>query len=199
MKSRYRQCERRNLPFSGLSFPQSLIRDETTTKLVWSTGACGLYWHVRQLLISIIDFVLQTVGELFLILSEMGFTEEQIQAAMQAGHFSVPDAAEWWVDPELFLSSMWLLPFSNVLFTPEGQHPSVNAVSLSHMLIGSCRVSIHGTGWSRSHHSPLKRHLLLSTYRKRQQALQSHTRLPLEVEVWHQKIWLQSIKAVFLL
>ncbi|XP_019962910.1 uncharacterized protein [Paralichthys olivaceus] len=36
-----------------------------------------------------------TVGELFLILSEMGFTEEQIQAAMQAGHFSVPDAAEW--------------------------------------------------------------------------------------------------------
>uniref|UniRef100_A0A3Q1H5Y9 Uncharacterized protein n=1 Tax=Anabas testudineus TaxID=64144 RepID=A0A3Q1H5Y9_ANATE len=36
-----------------------------------------------------------TIGELFLILSEMGFTEEQIQAAMQAGHFSVPDAAEW--------------------------------------------------------------------------------------------------------
>lgn len=39
--------------------------------------------------------VLQTIGELFLILSEMGFTEEQIQAAVQAGHFSVSDAAEW--------------------------------------------------------------------------------------------------------
>ncbi|XP_045910362.1 uncharacterized protein si:ch73-173p19.1 isoform X1 [Micropterus dolomieu] len=36
-----------------------------------------------------------TIGELFLILSEMGFTEDQIQAAVQAGHFSVPDAAEW--------------------------------------------------------------------------------------------------------
>lgn len=36
-----------------------------------------------------------TIGELFLILSEMGFTEEQIQAAVQAGHFSVTDAAEW--------------------------------------------------------------------------------------------------------
>lgn len=36
-----------------------------------------------------------TIGELFLILSEMGFTEEQIQAAMQAGHFSVLEAAEW--------------------------------------------------------------------------------------------------------
>ncbi|XP_040921472.1 uncharacterized protein si:ch73-173p19.1 isoform X2 [Toxotes jaculatrix] len=36
-----------------------------------------------------------TIGELFLILSEMGFTEEQIQAAIQAGHFSVPEAAEW--------------------------------------------------------------------------------------------------------
>ncbi|XP_051267049.1 uncharacterized protein si:ch73-173p19.1 [Dicentrarchus labrax] len=36
-----------------------------------------------------------TIGELFLILSEMGFSEEQIQAAVQAGHFSVPDAAEW--------------------------------------------------------------------------------------------------------
>ncbi|KAF3703724.1 UBX domain-containing protein 1-A SAPK substrate protein 1-A [Channa argus] len=36
-----------------------------------------------------------TIGELFLILSEMGFTEEQIQLAVQAGHFSVPDAAEW--------------------------------------------------------------------------------------------------------
>lgn len=46
--------------------------------------------------------VLQTIGELFLILSEMGFTEEQIQAAIQAGHFSVPDAAEWWVDQALF-------------------------------------------------------------------------------------------------
>ncbi|XP_068160283.1 uncharacterized protein si:ch73-173p19.1 [Antennarius striatus] len=36
-----------------------------------------------------------TIGELFLILSEMGFTEEQIQAAIQAGHFSVSDATEW--------------------------------------------------------------------------------------------------------
>ncbi|AWP17006.1 Hypothetical protein SMAX5B_010724 [Scophthalmus maximus] len=36
-----------------------------------------------------------TIGELFLILSEMGFSEEQIQAAVQAGHFSVPEAAEW--------------------------------------------------------------------------------------------------------
>ncbi|KAL4001203.1 hypothetical protein ACER0C_006502 [Sarotherodon galilaeus] len=38
-----------------------------------------------------------TIGELFLVLSEMGFTEEQIQAAMQAGHFSVAEAAEWLV------------------------------------------------------------------------------------------------------
>lgn len=44
---------------------------------------------------SVFDAVLQTIGELFLTLSEMGFTEEQIQAAMQAGHFSVADAAEW--------------------------------------------------------------------------------------------------------
>ncbi|XP_075936359.1 uncharacterized protein LOC142937369 [Anarhichas minor] len=36
-----------------------------------------------------------TIGELFLILGEMGFPEEQIQAAVQAGHFSVSDAAEW--------------------------------------------------------------------------------------------------------
>ncbi|XP_028288759.1 uncharacterized protein LOC114453194 [Parambassis ranga] len=36
-----------------------------------------------------------TIGELFLILGEMGFTEDQIQAAVQAGHFSVADAAEW--------------------------------------------------------------------------------------------------------
>ncbi|XP_060920940.1 uncharacterized protein si:ch73-173p19.1 [Labrus mixtus] len=36
-----------------------------------------------------------TIGELFLILGEMGFTEDQIQAAVQAGHFSVSDAAEW--------------------------------------------------------------------------------------------------------
>uniref|UniRef100_A0A3Q0SV66 Si:ch73-173p19.1 n=1 Tax=Amphilophus citrinellus TaxID=61819 RepID=A0A3Q0SV66_AMPCI len=35
-----------------------------------------------------------TIGELFLVLSEMGFTEEQIQAAVQAGHFSVAEAAE---------------------------------------------------------------------------------------------------------
>ncbi|XP_072234204.1 uncharacterized protein [Leuresthes tenuis] len=36
-----------------------------------------------------------TIGELFLTLREMGFTEEQIQAAVQAGHFSVTEAAEW--------------------------------------------------------------------------------------------------------
>nr|XP_057916741.1 uncharacterized protein si:ch73-173p19.1 [Doryrhamphus excisus] len=36
-----------------------------------------------------------TIGELFHTLAEMGFTEEQIQAAMQAGHFSVMEAAEW--------------------------------------------------------------------------------------------------------
>ncbi|GLD69141.1 uncharacterized protein AKAME5_002045400 [Lates japonicus] len=36
-----------------------------------------------------------TIGELFLILREMGFSEEQIQAAVQEGHFSVPEAAEW--------------------------------------------------------------------------------------------------------
>ncbi|XP_057680817.1 uncharacterized protein si:ch73-173p19.1 isoform X2 [Corythoichthys intestinalis] len=36
-----------------------------------------------------------TIGELFHTLGEMGFTPEQIQAAVQAGHFSVTDAAEW--------------------------------------------------------------------------------------------------------
>ncbi|XP_029003667.1 uncharacterized protein si:ch73-173p19.1 isoform X2 [Betta splendens] len=36
-----------------------------------------------------------TIGELFLVLREMGFTEDQIQAAVQAGHFSVSEAAEW--------------------------------------------------------------------------------------------------------
>ncbi|XP_034023049.1 uncharacterized protein si:ch73-173p19.1 isoform X1 [Thalassophryne amazonica] len=36
-----------------------------------------------------------TIGELFLTLREMGFTEEQIQAAVQAGHFSVLEATEW--------------------------------------------------------------------------------------------------------
>ncbi|KAM9333673.1 uncharacterized protein KZ484_018676 isoform 1-T3 [Pholidichthys leucotaenia] len=36
-----------------------------------------------------------TIGELFLILSEMGFTEEQIQGAVQAGYFSAAEAAEW--------------------------------------------------------------------------------------------------------
>ncbi|KAM4606665.1 uncharacterized protein ACJ7VT_016834 [Polymixia lowei] len=36
-----------------------------------------------------------TIGEFFLTLREMGFTEEQIQAAVQAGRFSVPEAAEW--------------------------------------------------------------------------------------------------------
>lgn len=42
-----------------------------------------------------LDAVLQTIGELILTLSEMGFSQEQIQAAVQAGHFSVPEAAEW--------------------------------------------------------------------------------------------------------
>lgn len=46
-------------------------------------------------LMSFVLFVLQTIGELFLILGEMGFSEEQIQAAVQAGHFSVSDAADW--------------------------------------------------------------------------------------------------------
>ncbi|XP_026148300.1 uncharacterized protein LOC113121753 isoform X2 [Mastacembelus armatus] len=36
-----------------------------------------------------------TIGELVLILSQMGFTDEQIKEAVQAGHFSVPEAAEW--------------------------------------------------------------------------------------------------------
>uniref|UniRef100_A0A3P9KEK5 Si:ch73-173p19.1 n=1 Tax=Oryzias latipes TaxID=8090 RepID=A0A3P9KEK5_ORYLA len=36
-----------------------------------------------------------TIGELILTLTEMGFTEEQIQAAVQSGHFSVTEAAEW--------------------------------------------------------------------------------------------------------
>uniref|UniRef100_A0A3B4AJ77 UBX domain-containing protein n=1 Tax=Periophthalmus magnuspinnatus TaxID=409849 RepID=A0A3B4AJ77_9GOBI len=35
-----------------------------------------------------------TIGDFFLVLSEMGFTEEQIQAAVQTGHLSVPEAAE---------------------------------------------------------------------------------------------------------
>lgn len=37
----------------------------------------------------------QTLGEFMHTLSEMGFTEDQIQAAVQAGCFSVPEAAEW--------------------------------------------------------------------------------------------------------
>lgn len=49
----------------------------------------------KQFCQHLFDPVLQTIGELFLVLSEMGFTEEQIQAAMQAGHFSVAEAAEW--------------------------------------------------------------------------------------------------------
>ncbi|CAL8293772.1 unnamed protein product [Lota lota] len=36
-----------------------------------------------------------TIGALFVSLGEMGFTKDQIQAAVQAGHFSVADAAEW--------------------------------------------------------------------------------------------------------
>ncbi|KAJ8375115.1 hypothetical protein SKAU_G00056950 [Synaphobranchus kaupii] len=36
-----------------------------------------------------------TIGEFFSTLCEMGFSEAQIQAAVQAGHFSVPEAAEW--------------------------------------------------------------------------------------------------------
>lgn len=39
--------------------------------------------------------VFQTIGDFFRTLREMGFTEEQIQAAVKAGHFSVPEAAEW--------------------------------------------------------------------------------------------------------
>lgn len=41
-----------------------------------------------------------TIGEFFRILCEMGFTEEQIQAAVQAGHFAVPEAAEWLLQGE---------------------------------------------------------------------------------------------------
>ncbi|CAB1349554.1 unnamed protein product, partial [Coregonus sp. 'balchen'] len=41
-----------------------------------------------------------TIGELFHTLCEMGFSEEQIQSAVQAGHFSVPDAAEWLLQGE---------------------------------------------------------------------------------------------------
>ncbi|XP_051538320.1 uncharacterized protein si:ch73-173p19.1 [Myxocyprinus asiaticus] len=36
-----------------------------------------------------------TIGGFMRTLTEMGFSEDQIQAAMQAGFFSVPDAAEW--------------------------------------------------------------------------------------------------------
>ncbi|XP_041103536.1 uncharacterized protein si:ch73-173p19.1 [Polyodon spathula] len=36
-----------------------------------------------------------TIGGFFNTLYEMGFTETQIQAAVKAGHFSVPAAAEW--------------------------------------------------------------------------------------------------------
>ncbi|XP_061093494.1 uncharacterized protein si:ch73-173p19.1 isoform X1 [Conger conger] len=36
-----------------------------------------------------------TIGEFFRTLCEMGFSEAQIQAAVQAGHFSVHEAAEW--------------------------------------------------------------------------------------------------------
>ena len=39
--------------------------------------------------------MLQTIGALFVTLGEMGFTKDQIQSAVQAGHFSVADAAEW--------------------------------------------------------------------------------------------------------
>ncbi|KPP61433.1 hypothetical protein Z043_120468, partial [Scleropages formosus] len=36
-----------------------------------------------------------TIGEFFHTLCEMGFSEAQIQTAIQAGHFSVPEATEW--------------------------------------------------------------------------------------------------------
>ncbi|KAG1944277.1 uncharacterized protein si:ch73-173p19.1 [Pimephales promelas] len=36
-----------------------------------------------------------TIGGFISTLTEMGFSEDQIQAAMQAGFFSVPEAAEW--------------------------------------------------------------------------------------------------------
>lgn len=74
--------------------------------------------------------VLQTIGELFLILSEMGFTEEQIQAAMQAGHFSVPDAAEWWVDSALFLN---LVNNNSVMFVQFLNDDSKCRVPLSYV------------------------------------------------------------------
>ncbi|XP_067107645.1 uncharacterized protein si:ch73-173p19.1 [Osmerus mordax] len=41
-----------------------------------------------------------TIGEFFRTLCEMGFTEEQIQSAVQAGHFAVPEAAEWLLQGE---------------------------------------------------------------------------------------------------
>ncbi|KAG9348126.1 hypothetical protein JZ751_004156 [Albula glossodonta] len=37
----------------------------------------------------------ETIGEFFSTLCEMGFSEAQVQAAVQAGHFSVTEAAEW--------------------------------------------------------------------------------------------------------
>ncbi|KAJ8010161.1 hypothetical protein DPEC_G00072110 [Dallia pectoralis] len=41
-----------------------------------------------------------TIGELFRTLCEMGFSDEQIQLAVQAGHFSVSHAAEWLLQGE---------------------------------------------------------------------------------------------------
>ncbi|KAL1006892.1 hypothetical protein UPYG_G00078570 [Umbra pygmaea] len=41
-----------------------------------------------------------TIGDLFRTLCEMGFSQEQIQSAVQAGHFSVAQAAEWLLQGE---------------------------------------------------------------------------------------------------
>lgn len=78
--------------------------------------------------------MLQTIGELFLVLREMGFAEDQIQAAVQAGHFSVSEAAEWWVEPA---------PFS--LFSFYKMTALSECCVLSYLLIGSYRVNIHDT------------------------------------------------------
>lgn len=71
--------------------------------IVWAvTDKEGKQPKKKLLCQHLFDPFLQTIGELFLVLSEMGFTEEQIQAAMQAGHFSVAEAADWWVISPLF-------------------------------------------------------------------------------------------------
>lgn len=56
-----------------------------------------MYWYAKEYLCIGSDCcgVFQTIGGFISTLTEMGFSEDQIQAAMQAGFFSVPDAAEW--------------------------------------------------------------------------------------------------------